>query len=108
MITTVSEKVLSKLSRVEKVELVHWLIKNLTDDFDGIEKTANVCGGSARIRQTRIPVWSLENARRQGVTEAELLQDFPSLTAQDLAHAWVYVRSNLEEIEREITENEED
>jgi uncharacterized protein (DUF433 family) len=108
MNTTVSEKVLSKLSRVEKVELVHWLIKDLTDDFDGIEKTANVCGGSARIKQTRIPVWSLENARRQGITEAELLQDFPSLTAQDLANAWVYVRSNLIEIEREIDQNEDD
>jgi uncharacterized protein (DUF433 family) len=107
MNTTVSEKVLSKLSRVEKVELVHWLIKDLTD-FDGIEKTANVCGGSARIKQTRIPVWSLENARRQGVTEAELLQDFPSLTAQDLANAWAYVRSNLVEIEREIDQNEDD
>ena len=107
MITTVSEKVLSELSRSEKVELVQWLIKDLTDDFVGIEKTLDVCGGSARIRQTRIPVWSLENARRQGVTEAELLQDFPGLTAQDLANTWAYVRSHLEEIEREIAENEE-
>ena len=80
--------------------------KDLTDDFVGIEQTPNVCGGSACIRQTRIPVWSLENARRNGVTEAELLQDFPSLTAQDLANAWAYARSHREEIEREIVENE--
>ncbi len=106
MNTTVSEKVLSEMTRSEKVELVQWLIKDLTDDFVGIEKTEGVCGGSARIRQTRIPVWSLENARRNGVTEAELLQDFPSLTAQDLANAWAYVRSHREEIEREIAENE--
>ncbi len=105
MFTTVSEKELSQLSRVEKVGHVLWLIKDLTDDIAGIEKTPNVCGGSARIRQTQIPVWSLENARRQGITEAELLQDFPSLTAQDLANAWIYVRSNLEEIEHEIAEN---
>ena len=94
------------MTRSEKVELVQWLIKDLTDDVGEIEKTEGVCGGSARIRQTRIPVWSLENARRNSVTEAELLQDFPSLTAQDLANAWTYVSSHREEIEREIAENE--
>jgi uncharacterized protein (DUF433 family) len=37
-----------------------------------------------------------------------LLRDYPTLTAQDLANAWAYVRSHLEEIEREIEENERD
>ena len=105
---TVAEIEVSKMSRAEKVKLLQWLVRDLSDEFEGIEKTEGVCGGSARIANTRIPVWLLENARRQGVSEVELLQDYPSLTAQDLANAWAYIRSHQEEIEREITENEED
>lgn len=104
----IQEIEVSKMSRSEKVRLLEILVRDLSDEFEGIEKTEGVCGGSARIRQTRIPVWSLENARRQGVSEAELLQDYPQLTAQDLANAWSYTRSHQEEIEREIIENEED
>ena len=107
MITTVSEKVLAELSPREKIEILQFLVKDLTENFAGIEKTPNVCGGSARISNTRIPVWSLENARRNGVTEAELLQDFPGLKARDLANAWYYVNSHQEEIEIEIVGNEE-
>jgi uncharacterized protein (DUF433 family) len=70
-----------------------------------INKTKNVCGGSACIRQTRITVWMLENARRQGITEADLLLNYPSLTAGDLTVAWEYARVNLEEINNEIKEN---
>lgn len=105
---TIAESTISALSRNEKVELLQWLVKDLGDSFSGIESTPNVCGGSACIVRTRIPVWVLENARRQGVTESELLLDYPTLTAQDLANAWSYVRSHREEIEREIAENEED
>lgn len=105
--STIQEIEVSKMSRSEKVELLQVLVRDLSGEFEGIEKTKGVCGGSARIRETRIPVWSLENSRRQGVSEAELLQNYPSLSAQDLANAWAYVRLHQEEIEREITENEE-
>jgi uncharacterized protein (DUF433 family) len=105
---TVQEIEVSKMSRSEKVKLLQWLVRDLSDEFEGIEKTEGVCGGSACIEKTRITVWVLENARRQGVSESELLQDYPTLTAQDLANAWIYVRSNREEIEREIAENESD
>lgn len=103
----VPEIEVSKLSRSEKVKLLQILVRDLSNEFEGIEKTEGVCGGAARIRQTRIPVWSLENARRIGVTEVELLQNFPSLTAQNLANAWAYVLSHRAEIEREIAENED-
>lgn len=105
---TTYEKVISELSRGEKAQLLQWLMRDLSDDFAGIESSHDVCGGSACIARTRIPVWVLENARRGGVTESELLQDYPTLTAQDLANAWSYVRSHREEIEREVAENEED
>ncbi|WP_409213633.1 DUF433 domain-containing protein [Prosthecobacter sp.] len=48
---------------------------------------------------TRIAVWMLEEARRAGVTDAELLQDYPSLNARDLAASCTYVETHPEEIE---------
>ena len=48
----------------------------------------------------------LEQARRLGSTEAELLRIYPSLRAEDLVNAWAYVRSNKDEIDRQIRENE--
>ena len=105
---TVSENEIAKMSRAEKAQVLQWLMRDLSGDFAGIESRPNVNGGAACIVRTRIAVSMLENARRQGVTEAELLQDYPTLTAQDLANAWAYVRSHREEIEREIFENEAD
>jgi len=72
----------------------------------GIEKRSNVCGGAACVIGTRIPVWLLEEARRSGKGEAELLHMYPTLRAADLANAWTYVESHRDEIEREIVENE--
>ena len=65
----------------------------------GIEKTENVCGGSARIAGTRIPVWLLVEARDLGASEAELLLDYPGLRAEDLINAWSYYRDHREEID---------
>ncbi len=79
----------------------------MSDEFAGIEKTAGVCGGAACIRQTRIPVWVLENTRRQDVSEVDLLLNYPSLTAIDLANAWAYVRSHSAETDEQIRVNEE-
>jgi uncharacterized protein (DUF433 family) len=48
----------------------------------------------------------LEQARRLGVSESELLRSYPTLRAEDLANAWAYVRSHRDEISRQIEENE--
>jgi uncharacterized protein (DUF433 family) len=73
-----------------------------------VVSTPDVCGGSARIIRTRIPVWTLERMRELGVSEAEILRSYPSLRAVDLVQAWAYVEANRSEIAREIRENEED
>lgn len=73
----------------------------------GIEKTHHVCGGDACIASTRIPVWTLEQSRRLGMTEAQLLEAYPSLKRNDLTCAWDYVTANKVEIENAIRENEE-
>jgi uncharacterized protein (DUF433 family) len=54
----------------------------------------------------RIPVWSLEQARRLGMTEGEILQEYPSLRVADLVNAWAYLAAHREEIDSQIHENE--
>lgn len=101
------ENLLSLLSRAEKAQVLQWVTTDLSGAAPGIESTEGVCGGDPCITGTRIPVWLLEQARHLGVSESELLQDYPSLRAENLAQAWAYVRSHREEIERQIQENEE-
>ena len=61
-------------------------------------KTPGVCGGSARVRDTRIAVWTLWRLRELWRTDPQLPEDYPSLTAEDLAAAWDYARQNEPEI----------
>jgi uncharacterized protein (DUF433 family) len=101
-----AEKLLSDMTRAEKAQLLQKVVRDLGDAFPGIESIPSVSGGEPCIVCTRIPVWMLENARRLGTSEAELLRSYPSLRAEDLTNAWAYVRSHREEIERQIQENE--
>ncbi len=105
--TEKAKELLSTLTRAEKAELLQWVVQDLGDSFPGIESTPGVCGGEPRIVRTRIPVWLLEQARRLGATEAELLRSYPTLRAEDLVNAWAYVRAHRDEIEQQIRENEE-
>ncbi len=100
------EKLLSQMSRAEKAQLLQLVVRDLGEAFPGIEITPGVNGGEPRIVRTRIPVWVLEQARRLGTSEADILRIYPTLRAEDLANAWVYVSSHREEIEQQIRENE--
>ena len=102
-----AEKLLSRMTRAEKAQILQWVARDLGEAFPGIESNPGICGGEPCIVRTRIPIWVLVQARRLGKNESELLQAFPTLRAEDLANAWAYSRSHLEEIERQIRENEE-
>ena len=99
-------KQLESLTRGEKAQLLQLVAREIGDSFPGIESTPEVCGGEPCIVRTRIPVWVLEQSRRQGVSEAELLRSYPTLRAEDLANAWSYARQHREEIEQQIIDNE--
>lgn len=92
----------------EKAEVIQFLTSSLNKNWRGITKTPGVCGGDASIEGTRIPVWVLVNARNIGISETQLLYDYPTLNAADLANAWVYAEANSDEIEVAIKENEEE
>jgi uncharacterized protein (DUF433 family) len=102
-----AENLVSQLTRSEKAQLLQLLARDLGESLPGIESTPGVCGGEPCVVRTRIPVWLLEQARRLGSSEADLLRSYPTLRAQDLANAWNYVRSHRHEIEQQIRDNEE-
>ncbi len=103
-----TQQAIANFSRAEKARLLQWIARDVGDAFPGIETTQGVMGGAACIRNTRISVWMLEEARRLGISEANLLHNYPGLTARDLANAWDYVRSHQSEIEADIKANEGD
>ena len=101
------EQLLSDLTRVEKVQLLQWVVQDLGDAIPGIESVPGVCGGEPCIIRTRIPVWLLVQAKHSGTSEADLLKCYPTLYAVDLANAWAYYRTHQDTIEQQIRENEE-
>jgi uncharacterized protein (DUF433 family) len=100
MITKQLRQELLTLSPEEKNEIIQLL--------DGINKTPKVVGGAARIRNTRIPVWSLFQSHKMGASDLEILEAHPELTQTDLNNAWFYTETFPAEIEQAISANEAD
>jgi uncharacterized protein (DUF433 family) len=100
MITKELRQELLTLSPEEKTEIIQLL--------DGINKTPEVVGGTARIRNTRIPVWSLLQSRQMGASDLEILEAHPGLTQADLNNAWFYAETFPAEIDLAIADNQAD
>src|SRR5256884_340680 len=101
-----AEKLLDRMTAAEKAQLLQWVARDLGESFPGIESIPGVCGGDPCIVRTRIPVWVLEQYRRLGASDMDLLRAYPVLRAADLANAWAYVRAHRDEIEQQIRANE--
>ena len=101
-----AQRLLAKMKRAEKAQILQWIVRDLGDAFPGIESNPHVCGGESCIVRTRIPVWLLVRARQLGTNEADLLRCYPTLRAEDLANAWAFYRAHKAEIEKQIRQNE--
>ena len=102
-----AQSVVAALPRQERARLFVWMAADIADQWPGIEFDPRVCGGSARVAGTRVPVWSLESWRRLGAGDGEILRNYPTLQASDLLNAWRYAARHPQEIEQEINENAE-
>ena len=72
----------------------------------GIRCTPGVCGGDPCIRWTRIPVWLLVQSRQLGASDEEILEDYPTLSQDDLDNAWAYYKLHQAEIDQQIASQE--
>lgn len=77
------------------------------EGFPGIEKNPSIMDGVARIIRTRIPVWVLVGLRDDGMSDVDLLANYPSLSQADLNQAWAYAHRHQDEIERVLHEQQE-
>ena len=98
----------AELSTEEKAQLLAEILQSFNLSAIGISHTPGVCGGRACIRNTRIPVWAIVEAKEQGATDLEILQSFPNLTAEDLTNAMRYYSGHKAEIEFDLTEQNVD
>jgi uncharacterized protein (DUF433 family) len=72
-----------------------------------IQRTDDVCGGEACIRNTRHTVSGLVQWRKLGLSDDQILQQHPDLTKPDLDAAWAYYSENRTEIDRAIGDDED-
>ena len=100
------ESQLLSLTSSEKEQAIQLLAQSLGTVWTGVEKTPGICGGNARIVNTRITVWGLVNAKQLGYSDSDLLQSYPQLTAIDLVNAWNYAKAYPDEISVAIQEDE--
>ena len=99
---------LLSLSSIERSNLIRFLTHSLEAPWQGICKTPGVMGGEACVRETRIPVWLLVSYARLRLSEAKLLDNYPTLTARDLVNAWSYASAYTDEIDRAIAQQDEE
>jgi uncharacterized protein (DUF433 family) len=100
------ERALASLTPAEKAHLLQVIARDLGSAFPGIDSTPRVSGGEPCIVRTRIPVWVLVRERQLGRSEADLLRNYPTLRAEDLATTWAYYSAHRSEIEQQIADNE--
>lgn len=60
------------------------------DPLDLISVDPAVCHGQACVRGTRIPVSVVLDALAEGMTEAEILEGYPTLTVEGVRAAAAY------------------
>lgn len=68
-----------------------------------IEKDPVKYEGNAVIKGTRIPVASIVNHYRSGMSIEEILEGYPSLTPAQLFDALSYYFDNKEEIDKQLS-----
>jgi len=102
---TLKEQLLQTLETLPD-ELLEKTLKFVQTLQYPIHKTPGICGGAARIRDTRIPVWTIVAYQQQGAPDSELMYNYPGLTLEDIQAALNYYEFNREEIDRTIADCE--
>ncbi len=73
-------------------------------DHPHIERRPGVCGGSAGIEGTRIPVRLLVGSVMDGPSPNEILSSYTDLTPADVQAAIDYYADHREDVDREVAE----
>lgn len=64
---------------------------------DHIVRDPDICGGEPVIRGTRVTLRTLLASLAEGSDEAEILEDFPAVTREDLKAVIAFAAASAEE-----------
>ena len=62
-----------------------------------IETTPDVCGGRPRLKGTRLTIEFLLGLKAVGWTEAQILENYPQITDDDLRAMFAFMQTLIEE-----------
>ena len=79
----------------------------MTGVKSSVRKTPGVCGGDACVGNTRIMVWLLVALKHDGLFDADLLKNYPTLVPADLSGSLGILSQHPEEIEEAIHANDD-
>jgi uncharacterized protein (DUF433 family) len=65
--------------------------------LDRFERNPKICGGQWVVRGTRVPVRVLLASLAEGATTEELLEDFPTITKEDVQAVIAFAAASVEE-----------
>ncbi|MBA4140489.1 MAG: DUF433 domain-containing protein [Segetibacter sp.] len=71
--------------------------KNTSELLSRITAISGLCGGRPTIRGMRIRVLDILEMLGSGMTETEILEDFPYLESEDIKASLFYAAKRLEE-----------
>jgi type III restriction enzyme len=80
----------------------------LKNNHPYVTTNKNICGGKPIIRNTRIPVWSLIQWYKTGMSIEEVIKEFPQLKPAQIHDTFSFYYDNQKEIEKQIIENEKE
>ena len=74
--------------------------------YPHVVKTPGVCGGRARIEDTRVRVYNIAFMHKNGDTDATIREAYPDLSGAQIHAAIAYYYDNREEIDADLAEDE--
>ncbi len=74
--------------------------------YPHVVKTPGVCGGRARIEETRVRVYNVVFLHKEGATDETIREAYPDLSLAQIHAALAYYYDNREEIDMELAEDE--
>ncbi len=77
-------------------------------DYRHVEKDAARCGGQPVVTGTRIRVAVILSCYRQGMSIEEIVQQYAPLKPADVHDALAYAYDHIDEIEADLTADDED
>jgi uncharacterized protein (DUF433 family) len=74
------------------------------NEFDRIDTNPKICGGVPCIKGTRVMISVILDCLAEGMTEKEILEEYPTLSAGDVTSALRFAAWKIKHEEQEISE----